>query len=714
MGNILYGDLGSEHMIYAADSQIEPLVRTLYASCSTLMAGYYHSNNKGLWCYVYKYNARHGGYLSGFSSEDVQYPSSNFDKLTFSDRSEFEEENHVGSLVIRTEKKCKIDKNTSIAIIKQLFEGLKEKKTVYLTMSKSNESMVDYVQHGLELCHTILSTFPKDIQKYITFLSNAIPNKENTLRINLMILPPDYKEVYLKECHRSFQYKVIDCDADNRNNQSASPYMNYLSARICDEVEMVEYYERAFEHVNNQRIESSGVQMEIYDDLFSLLYYNLPSNFDTKKIRIYWKKIYINKSFYDLNEIKASLNAETLEVLNEDETNSNNGTNLKTKQSDNENIKLPDDIKYYLNGVLLNKTEPLLQEQSSTNSIIKAKRNMSGYSPKISGKKLSIPNNRKESSSKKGIFPVREASNNLNHSSQDNSPQLDSDTKQGIIQTPESTPSYGLNNITKFIQDYWLEIISVFSSTIKRNYSMANESMLVFESLQLFLPHFYPTSDKPGNDVVAIELEYGIYQTAYHDFESHKFISKGELAEYFAMGLFIRYAFFSWIRKQSIGIIQVQQNKREICKVSVNEASYLFFSAIIMFYEELSKSTNNPVYTKIYNSILDELGKYKGLFNQNSLNTFIKSDNSNDRQVFWTVITVGLCGLILQLGMNDEDTISLKAKKERDNSRKILAEYCKLSEYINKVQELISEDYINRRIFNAALDVHKLISYLKS
>ena len=82
MGNILYGDMGSEHMIYLDEhvqgidiEAVSSVVYSVYSIAENIAAGYIFEERRsyGIWGYVNRYNSRKAGYFSGYC-EKLQEP----------------------------------------------------------------------------------------------------------------------------------------------------------------------------------------------------------------------------------------------------------------------------------------------------------------------------------------------------------------------------------------------------------------------------------------------------------------------------------------------------------------------------------------------------------------------------------------------------------------------------------------------------------------
>ncbi len=106
MKRILYGDLGSERMIFNETDLSEPVISALYRNVRTYSFGYKIFGDQGMWYYVNKYNQRGAGYIScvcdripDINDEDASIfsaPLGMFD-ISFHTIPEFEEEYRAGS-----------------------------------------------------------------------------------------------------------------------------------------------------------------------------------------------------------------------------------------------------------------------------------------------------------------------------------------------------------------------------------------------------------------------------------------------------------------------------------------------------------------------------------------------------------------------------------------------------------------------------------------
>ena len=116
MGNVLYGDLGSEHLLTSEGSNYQSIISTLY-SCndSTIMAGYMPCGARTwLWYYSNNYNARGAGYLSGTISE--QYVES-ISQLNFSTVEEFEDQDPRGSMTFDLASGLELSRDEALRLI---------------------------------------------------------------------------------------------------------------------------------------------------------------------------------------------------------------------------------------------------------------------------------------------------------------------------------------------------------------------------------------------------------------------------------------------------------------------------------------------------------------------------------------------------------------------------------------------------------------------
>ncbi|MBR5372503.1 MAG: hypothetical protein IK130_09845 [Oscillospiraceae bacterium] len=318
MGNILYGDLGSEHMVYTDKNSVSYIVQSLYSDARDMMAGYYCAEREscGIWYYVHKYNSRRGGYLTATAEEltGKLSPAAKIGSLQFATKEEFERQQHLGSMNLDTVD-YPMNRNTVLQLLERLFAAMHDQKTLYLVLSKENCSERDYMLRGLSVCRKILSVLPEEYQKRLSFVSNTMPGEKSGLRFSVMVMPRKYQDIYMTEYYRPFDEPVFDLSAQMPEPENVTPLTAYYADLICGRQgskQAAELLERV--------TPGKDLNMRIYENIYSLYYYGQKAQIaeNPEKFWQYWRVIANKKAartYGPLNNILKRLPKSALELL---------------------------------------------------------------------------------------------------------------------------------------------------------------------------------------------------------------------------------------------------------------------------------------------------------------------------------------------------------------------------------------------------------------
>lgn len=721
MGNILYGDLGSEHMIYIADSKLESVVRTLYSSCETLTAGYYYTMGNGIWSYAHKYNARHAGYISAYSSAEADIPGSRFDEIKFSKKGEFESKDYKGSLLLPVNQKYKMDKNTAVNIVHQMFSDMADRKTVYLYMSDSNLSTSSCMIQGLRICNTIISAFPTVIQKYISYMSNSFPNKKNTLKVHIMFLQKNYKELYAKEWSRSFQYKVIDCSEEKSLPRRISKYIEYLSDVISGKIEKNVELDSVFECVNCRKMEKGEIDMSIFDTIYSLYYFSRSESKDTDNFKKLWQKLRETDNSCNIEKLEQLLGEDASDIIKslagESEKKISNELKdiLNNYEHSEESYLETDDIELVMPTSRKSKESKCTEEKVDVFQTARDNKETTSISDvQVTENDEEIENKKKESSN---IYVENEINENMGYTDEFIESQSDDKQKVDTLKRGEMVPAKAIFKISDCHQNEWLDFLGVFSRKIVLYRQSFGEG--IEEATKIFRLNYNYTANRPGNEIVSIEIDKKMRSTIYREYENVVFFSDYRIAETFAMGLFIRYGHKTWIRNQSIAKLQLVSNSRVCASLEIDDASYIFFSSLYMYYDMHSKSDNTCGEFKdfVYEAILDnfnsELGIKSKVFDIEERKNFFFGEDSCQKQYFLIYFSLCLSKLIIQCDADIYDSeIRGKEKRKRKEERVAIAEKCKIRQYINHVFDYIEDNHSTKICYDRCVGAMELKDFL--
>lgn len=732
MGNILYGDLGSEHMIYIADSKLENVIRTLYASCETLTAGYYYTMGNGIWSYAHKYNARHAGYISAYSSAEADSPGTRFDEIKFSKKGEFECKDHKGSLSLPVNQKYKMDKNTAVNIVYQMFSDMADRKTVYLYMSDSNLSTSGCMIQGLRICNTIISAFPAVIQKYISYMSNSFPNKKNTLKVHIMFLQKNYKELYAKEWSRSFQYKVIDCSEEKTLPRRISKYVEYLSDVISGKIEKNVELDPFFECVNCRKMEKGEIDMSIFDTIYSLYYFSRSESKDTDNFKKLWLKLQETDNSCNIEKLEQLLGEDTAEIIKSftDESETEILNEIKEILNNNEQSEE--------NSLEIDESELVMPTSRSSKEPKSTDENKTDQT--ASENKEAVSNNRVQSMENDAeteadtetelIMPTvkkkQESSSTYLEKDKNESTaatdkfsecQLHEELKAENVKPEKKASADVAFKRTDCHQNEWLDFLSIFSKAIKIYRQNSSEKIEEMELITNLLKNDYaPTNNRPGKEVAFIEVSKEEIRKKemrgyiYKEYENAIFLDDYRVAETFAIGLFIRYGHKKWIKNQSISELKLVGKCGVFASLGVDDASYIFFLSIYIYYEMHSKSVfgDKPeykdfAYEYIFNEINSKLNsKLKDkskIFEDEERRDFFDGEDSYQKKYFLIYFSLCLIKLVIQCDADIYDSnIKRMERKKRKEVREKIAEKCKIQQYRDFVFNYINDMHNDKTI----------------
>lgn len=318
MGNILYGDLGSEHMVYTDKNSVSYIVQSLYSAARDMMAGYYFAEreNCGVWCYVHKYNSRRGGYLTGTAEEltGKLSPAVHLGELKFATKEEFEHKQHLGSTELEPAA-YPLDRSIVLQLLVKLFAALRDQKTLYLVLSQENCSERDYMLRGLSVCRQILSVLPAEYQKRISFVSNTMPAEKSGLKFSVIVLPRKYQDIYMTENYKPFDEPVFDLSQPAAEPEDLSPLTKYYADCICGKAAV-----KNAQELLDRVTPGKDFNMRIYENIYALYYYGQKAQAaaEPEQFWHYWRIIANKKAqrtYGPLNYILKRLPKPALELL---------------------------------------------------------------------------------------------------------------------------------------------------------------------------------------------------------------------------------------------------------------------------------------------------------------------------------------------------------------------------------------------------------------
>ena len=179
MKRFLYGDQGSEHLIYNDGAKAADLVTRYYHATTSLVVGFDRpSQDRDVYYCTRIYNSRGGGLTSGceYATNDTM-PADRLAAVSFHSIGEFEaasrSPSHTfgGMDVIRpTEAQAK-------AVLQRLTEALMRggERRVILTLGDWNGSEEGFLQTALAHLRGLLCVLPHRLQRYVTFAINTAP-----------------------------------------------------------------------------------------------------------------------------------------------------------------------------------------------------------------------------------------------------------------------------------------------------------------------------------------------------------------------------------------------------------------------------------------------------------------------------------------------------------------------------------------------------------
>lgn len=185
MGNILYGDISSEHMLFNDSYISDSVISSLYRPVRRFSYGYRYVGNESLWFYVCKYSTRGSGYISAVSEENCSEngAAALFEK-NFHTQSEFEQVLPVGSGSIDEYDTVYPDDEYIIGIYQKLTENFTRNKRVVIIMDAEYGDDV-FLSDAIVLLRRLLSIIPEPMRKYLSFtISDTCCNDNSDICIS--------------------------------------------------------------------------------------------------------------------------------------------------------------------------------------------------------------------------------------------------------------------------------------------------------------------------------------------------------------------------------------------------------------------------------------------------------------------------------------------------------------------------------------------------
>lgn len=232
MANILYGDLGSERMIYADEGANADVVKAIYSNTERLAAGFIAcSATHGIWFRSEKYNARGAGYLSGEYAELPTFPPDRISEIEFCNIPEFEAQSRTGSIKLGTSEELPLTEFAASVILTNIITAFEKKTTVCVAMGDYNGSENEYLNAGLMLCKKLISVLPKSIQPYVSYFVGGLYPFNKIMNANIVVVPQRYKELMRASGKHSFINSIIDVSLTSYDG-FISDYAKYMAGII--------------------------------------------------------------------------------------------------------------------------------------------------------------------------------------------------------------------------------------------------------------------------------------------------------------------------------------------------------------------------------------------------------------------------------------------------------------------------------------------------
>lgn len=276
MPNVLYGDLGSERMLYNTSQLSESIISGLYNACTGRTLGFCYTGNKcGLWYLIDKFGARGGGYLSGTYGLIGGVPADVFlgDQITYCNIDEFKNESYEGSCHFPLEGRYMPDIGHAALIIDKLIASLSSGTRLWLDFDEPTATEEEHIKRGIEYLSFILYALPPALQAGISFASNLSTQKLTGAKVDIAVLPFGYMDELPSQEAAWLENSVIHCDRPIDSLQCSS-FAEYVARLVTKEVAVDEPAEAFISELINMDIFMSDDNREayVYPYLYQLYY----------------------------------------------------------------------------------------------------------------------------------------------------------------------------------------------------------------------------------------------------------------------------------------------------------------------------------------------------------------------------------------------------------------------------------------------------------
>ena len=299
MKRILYGDLGSERMIFNETNLSEPVISALYRNVKTYSFGYKIFGNQGMWYYVNKYNQRGAGYIScvcdmlpDINDDDdagiFSAPLGMFD-IAFHNISEFEEEYRSGSYTLN-EYPIFYPSSQHIALMYQkLLDVLPNggKLVIYMPASQGKDV---FISNAINFLARFIDILPAALNSIISF---SIGEQNSTDYANISIVS-SLNGVRLED--------VVDITSEPENYIMPMTLAGYWT-RCFDNENNFDYdLENLFyECVKNDRLNKGNTFYIPYEHLYNFYYNRNLENYNS--LMLQYKNIIDTESLRNIIEL---------------------------------------------------------------------------------------------------------------------------------------------------------------------------------------------------------------------------------------------------------------------------------------------------------------------------------------------------------------------------------------------------------------------------
>lgn len=225
MSNILYGDLGSEHMIFNESSVRENTVSVLYGCTKDYIAGFKAVGRGTLWYYICKYNARNAGYLSGaYEDGQVGNAAAEIFNKSFHSIEDFESQAKEGSITFKSDGTLVLEKNHIIMILHYLLNSFNDGEVVFVKIDNHYDKFT-YIANVTDCFSKIYNVVPQCLHKYLSLAVNMDNGRNKIAKI--AVAPIDFRN------DKACKY-FVDCSVNAKLDFEPEPIVKYWADIIVD------------------------------------------------------------------------------------------------------------------------------------------------------------------------------------------------------------------------------------------------------------------------------------------------------------------------------------------------------------------------------------------------------------------------------------------------------------------------------------------------